>query len=245
MAGRDNLVPTPTVDKNGKQTTVYRSAAPSAQKKKVPAPVPPSVNSLDEDTALVMKMLGLKGNDARRQVLSVLWQFPAPFRLTLQGFLRQKDRELATHIAGMIHSNEGQTTIRECDSLLRAIDVPDLELGTALVKSLRHCNELEWAGDYSVTDDELRAKCIALMNVTAAVVEVAPDMWPALVLVPNTTGDMDSPIIRDKLLVRAVLEQPEEAPAITKVIRDSGLTSYRPIRAILDGVAAPLVDGVL
>lgn len=244
MAGRGSLVPTPTVDKNGKQTTVYKRAEPPAQKRKVPAPASPSVNSLDEDTALVMKMLGMKGNDARRQVLSVLWQFPAPFRLTLQGLLRQKDRELATHIAGMIRSNEGQTTIRECNALLRAIDVPDLEMGTALVKSLRHCNQLEWASDYSVVDDELRAKCIALMGTTAAVMEVN-DEYPAIVLASNMKGTKDSPIIRDEFLVQAVLERPEEAPAIIRVIKEHGLTSYPPIRAVLDGITVPLVDGVL
>jgi hypothetical protein len=245
MAGRDSLVPTPAVDKNGKQTTVYKRSEHPAQKRKVPAPVSPSVNSLDEDTALVMKMLGMKGSDARRQVLSTLWQFPASFRLTLQGILRQKDRELATHIAGMIYASEGQTMIRECNALLRAIDVSDLELGTALVKSLRHCNQLEWAGDYSEIDTGLRAQCIALMNTTAAVVDVSPDMWPALVLVPNMKGTRDSPIIRDEFLVQAVLERPEEAPAIIRVIRESGMTSYRPIRAILDGITVPLVDGVL
>jgi hypothetical protein len=245
MAGRDGLVPAPTVDKNGRQTTVYKRTAPPTQRRKVPAPASPSVNSLDEDIALVMKMLGMKGNDARRQVLSVLWQFPSSFRLTLQGMLRQSDRELATHIAGMIRSNEGQTTIRECNSLLRAIDVPDLELGTALVKSLRHCNQLQWAGDYSVIDDKLRAQCIALMNTTAAVAEVSPDTWPALILVPNATGTQASPIIADEFLVQAVLEHPDEAPAIIRVIREHRLSSYRPIRAILDGITIPLVDGVL
>jgi hypothetical protein len=245
MAGRDDLVQTPTVDKNGRQTTVYKRAATPVQKRKVPAPASPPVNSLDEDIALVMKVLGLQGNDARRHILSSMWQFPDSFRSTLRGLLRQKDRELATHIAGMVRFNESLTLINECNSLLRAIDVPDLELGTALVKSLRHYNQLEWAGDYSVINDGLRAQCIALMNTTAAVVEVSPDPWPALIFVPNNKGTQASPIINDEFLIQAVLDHPEEAPAITRVIREHGLSSYRPIRAILDGITVPLVDGVL
>jgi hypothetical protein len=192
-----------------------------------------------------MKVLGLKGNDARYHILSSMWQFPDSFRSTLRGLLRQKDRELATHIAGMVRFNESLTLINECNSLLRAIDVPDLELGTALVKSLRHYNQLEWAGDYSVTDDGLRAQCIALMNTTAAVMEVSSIDSPALIRLRNNNGTRATQLIADESLVQAVLERTEEAPAIIRVIREHGLSSYRPIRAILDGITVPLVDGVL
>jgi hypothetical protein len=242
MAQRENLVPVPTVDRNGRQTTVYKRGYQQGAVLTLPNPVMAYRDCLRDNLNLIKDMVGLETDGECRLLLSNLQSYSREFQRELNGMLTQDDEVLATAIAAHVLNRDPETFIRECASLLPELDVDDLEYGASLVSSLREHPQLPWAADYSRADDRLRSQCLALMH-TVAAVEAFSTGHPELNY--RTVLGAQTAVLTDGSLAQAVIDHPEDAPEIIRVIRECRLGTYAAVSAVLDGTNPSIAEGVL
>ena len=241
---RENLVPVPTVDRNGRTTTVYRRGDQQTVVRMLPTPGLAPRDMLRENLSLIKEMVGLETDGECRLLLSNLSSYRTEFQQELNMLLTQDDEVLASAMAAHVLNRDTETFIRECASFLPELDVDDLEYGAVLVSSLRLHNDLPWAADYSKVDDRTRAQCLALMHTVAAVESISDYNSPEI-RYQLKDGQTSIPILNDSHLVTAVLDEPEDAELIISLIREYRTGFYAPIREILDGSNPSLSIGAL
>lgn len=237
-----NLVPTPIVNKNGVQTTVYRRVEQKAASRMIPAPAPDADRFLEENFTLISEMTFLATKAEKTILRSNLRRYRRDFQQELHGMLTQEDEVMATAIAAHVLNNDRETFIRECASFLPELDVDDLEYGATLVSSLHEHHQLPSASDYSGVDGRMRSQCLALMS-TVAAVETFSTGNPELDY--RTRHGVLTPTLTDDALAKAVIDDPEAAPEIIKVIREYRMGNYAAVRAVLHGANSSMALGAL
>lgn len=252
MASRDDLIPTPTVDKNGKQTTVYRRGYQSgATTRTFPTPTvsePSSArNDLIGDTALALASAANAPEFSLRSVTKDLERCSDELIEHVAEVLGSVDDERArTKVAVKISlqimrkpqgEKSGAAHEEEVHEELYLYPVvPDAgpTMVRRIIESVRHLPQ--FSGMTSLRDaseDDLR-NCRALARVMGSALREH-------LIDPR----LDSYTFEDERVIDLVLEYPERASLIADVIRDRYTLDPVLLREVVESEASALGSGIL
>jgi hypothetical protein len=248
-----NLIPTVITDRNGKVTTVHRRAdASRAKAVSIPAP-----QVADEaDPAVKDQIMGI--------VRSELMRVPSTLReeMLMEGMESKLSYRYPAEVLTAIRDTMfSHPTSRKTLSLLLSKSFDKVILHEAAV----YLPEM-WAGDeasafnsvmalhdyegrhlpllanYALADSDARAKCIALINVTAAL-ETCHTRMTGQPL--RWRGTASIPVINDDALVKLIVENPDKAPLITQFIEERLSADVGALTELLRSDSSQLAEGAL
>lgn len=255
---RENLIPTARTDKNGR--TVIRHMRPETHsqsaKDTLPAPALSGTAhqqdaTLEELFSLIKAMIETDENrhgfdsETRRALNS----YPESFRNELRHYLMDLDNDTAAVIARKVATGHSDhVDLCEYAYFLPRINMADKDHAVVLLNTVReYMNDgiIAAAWDYSKADERIKLQCLALMNTAAAIEETGRgNNWTSMSFHSLVMQVKLARLTDNDLIVRLVT-RPHEAEDIIKVIKEHGVTDYRTIRGILDGIAPSLSSGAL
>lgn len=244
------LIPTLTVDVNGRTTTVHKLPQGSTDRmNSIPAPASPvNGKSRMEREARVNRLAQhvqeLTGDeDGIQQRIS---RYSDGFLDRIED-LFDSESDLATPVAGQIVGDENERFISECIHFYPKIGQGDYGETSSYVRSLRTYPALRNAS--SLTTGEQEHQSLAVMEATRIIHEkTAPSFFvdPSHPLEYRSTGmDWDMKVIKQQRLVHLIMSNPDRSDAIGNVVARYGFTEPASILAIMGGTIPVLADGAL
>lgn len=244
------LIPTLTVDVNGRTTTVHKLPQGSTDRMmSVPAPSSPANNKS-------RMMTDSRINDLAQHVTDLTGEeHGVRYRIShySDGFLDrieelfESESDLATPVAGQIVGHENERFISECVHFYPKLNTEDYGEASSYVRSLRLYPELRHASNLTKGDQEQQS--LAIMEATRIIHENSPPSFFANPSHPleyrATDTDWDLKIIKQARLVNLIMRQPERAEDIGKVVARYGFTEPASILAVMGGTIPALADGAL
>ena len=242
-----HLVPTPTVDKNGRQTTVYRRVEAPAQSTGIPAPmvkgrnVPVSEDMVNAISSIFMFEEGSYEEDEMRHVLQNL---SPSFRETLALVLEDDDFDFVTAIASNIHSESTEPFLNECIRFIRETCLTNMDRSASMVRALHHYLVFGEYRDLTKAPEEVQESACRLLRVTAALEELYEEPMTSLRYVELSNGT-DAPMLADEKMIELVAYDADASERILDIIETHRVKDANVIFGIMDGVEASLAEGSL
>lgn len=245
MAKRDHLTATPTVDKNGKATTVYRKNDKESTDAK-PFPSPSAVHRVELNRKVSLALLEDGWDEARtrRHVVDFVGKLSTETVTRIDRMLESAggDRDkLAKQIREYLNQNrdfESGFEAKLNHNLWFYPVISDMvHAGVRdIIKSLRYYEQLPPMNNFTY-DDEVMEKCVALIRVFNA----------AYVTVLDSTLMINELYCKfeDDRLVELILENPEKSERIAAAVRERGTIDPELLRMVIDGEAPALDNGLL
>lgn len=239
MASRGNLVATPTVDKNGRRTTVYRKAGSSVGAAGFPSP---KIHLFSEQSQTVMTRLcdgyGVSGSH-RVDLMNELASYPDEVLDALWDIqLKDPDPKapsLAWAVAYRVKQCEGVSAVREAMYFFPLIgEHYPYNFLSQQVDALHRYPQLPKREDFTLEDETVRSQCKAILLLHAAVASV----------MGNRTNNQQG-IISATELVDLTVKEHERAERIIKIITERNSIDVSMIRSVLDAEVTSLSNGVL
>jgi hypothetical protein len=244
------LIPTLTVDVNGRTTTVHKLPQGSTDRMmSIPAPGSPVSNKSQmmresRVNKLAQHVADLTGDDD--DISGQISRYSDGFLDRIEE-LFDSESDLATPVAGQIVGRENERFISECIHFYPKMDHEDYGEASSYVRSLRLYPELRHAS--SLTRGEQEHQSLALMEATRIIHEKTPPSFFADPSHPleyrSTDSDWDLKIIKQARLVNFIVRNPDRAEAIGKVVARYGFTEPASILAVMGGTIPALADGAL
>lgn len=242
MSSRESLVPTPTVDRNGKATTVYRRGTTTMN---AVSPLPSPIQlSPDAREKLILKLGdeltagNFIGKDIKLGVRRNLYNYSEEMLNTIRTAVTTDATEnkgmngCAGKIRSKIVAGDSEESINEAVFFYPLFEHRGIAITSHILDALHHFPQLPASEDYSREDADTVAKCTALILVI--------DKLSALhgALESNWT-------IKDQRLTELVLSNPERGEQIASLIeaRESGDPDL--IEEVLSNESPALNNGVL
>ena len=250
MAPRKHLVPTPTVDRNGKATTVYRKLPPAQKGAPLPGPAP------------------VAGRDKRwrKYAVNTLVDYLSPslynveHREDLKRSLRMYSDELLEMLVGDgtglnhtdpdasptpavvmsdLNSGRPENEIREGLCFFPHIkeEAATAAVARQMVNSLHDYHQLPKTDDLSAESEEVREQCIALLKVMCA-------CWCSG-SVKHFGKDGMSFALADDSLVDFVMANPDKGGLIAGVIAERGVADVKMLAEMIGSESPSLSSGLL
>jgi hypothetical protein len=242
MTSRENLEPTPTVDKNGRLTTVYKKKSGGA-KSVLTAPLPkPPVAQVDRqrivsDFAAHFEPMGMS-DEAYETMMSSLDGYSDE----LLGKLDEARTNLAPGF-GLVGTSvsRGESEDEVSEQLYFYRDHGDMVYYSArhLVESIHYYQQLPASVDYSKESDEVRAQCSALMMVSRASVNISYGVDEVF---DRTKGEY---VLKDQRLVDLVIAHSDEAVLLSNFIRSHRTLDVDRLTEFLNSESKALGSGML
>jgi hypothetical protein len=213
MASREHLVPTLTVDKNGRTTTVHKKPVVEGAQKSIPmvkvqGPLPRRKEMLKS----IIERMGMgRTVEAKKTVARQLSKYP-------DSILEKIVQEMtSTSQVYKLARNAvvNDVPVEGMSEMLTFVDELDASSYYAVrdhISSLHQYTQLPESTDFSNEDDETVAKCRALLKVQRACAEVED-----LEVFRLESGYF---VIDDDDLVELVLNHPDKASHIADFIRE-------------------------
>lgn len=245
MTKRDHLTATPTVDKNGKATTVYRRNGQGSKDAKS-FPSPSAVHRIELNRKVSLALLDGGWNEART-------------RRHVVDFVSKLSNETVTRIDRMLESAGGDR-----DKLAKQIreyldQNRDFEFGFEaklnhnlwfypvisdvahsvvrdIIKSLKYYEQLPPMENFTY-DDEAMKKCVALLRVF--------DAAYGTVLESELMINGLYYTLEDDQLVELILDNPERSELIAATVRERGTIDAELLSVVVHSEASALGNGTL
>lgn len=250
MASRQHLVPTPTVDRNGKVTTVYRKLSPAQKGAPLPGPAPVAgrdkhwrkyaVNTLVD--YLSPSLYNVEHREDLKQSLSAYSDELLEMLVGDGTGLNHTDPDAsptAAVVMSDLNSGRPENEIREGLCFYPHIKEAAATAAAArqMVDSLHDYPQLPTTGDLSAEGEVVREQCIALLKVMCA-------CWRS-----GSTGhfrvDGMSFALVDDNLVGFVMEHPDKGDLIAGVITERGVADVKVLAEMIDSESPSLSGGTL
>lgn len=243
MASRDNLVATPTVDRNGRATTVYRrQGAGTADAKRIPSPqiISSGEDRMELTREVSLKLLGdaiIPAADRRAIVENLHTYSDEMLKKILKTVSAEENAQQGKRRLDKLHVKiaRGATedSINEALFFYPLTEDSGAVASNRLIDSLSHYPQLPESDDYSREDPVTVERCTALIRVADAL--------------SYLTGDVLNPewVITDQRLTQLVLANPGRGEQIAGIIKERQSVDVDLIESIIGGDSAALDDGRL
>lgn len=215
MAPRENLIPTRTVDKNGKATTVYVKPSTTGTASALGSvPVPPASphreterRELVQDLVNVLKPSGYN-DDLRNKIFDRLSAFPDELldRIAASQGLPHFD-----WIGHSIGNSFPESEVSEHLEFFPSMGDTTYFIARNLIKSLHAYPGYLDSNDLSKAGDEVIGQCQALLKVVSVLNDSYLDVFDE---------DKDVFVLRDERFVEFVINHSDKAEMIVDFIRD-------------------------
>lgn len=245
------LVPTPTVDKNGRQTTVYRRVeADNKSANGIPAPrvsgvrVPVSEEIVNAISGILMYDEGDREEEELRRYLQKL---SPVFRETLTGVLNDEDYNFVTSVAANIHDLNDEAFLNEFIRFVREAGINDLGRAGGMVRAL-HRYPLHLVGghhDLTKAPDAVQESCSRLLRVTAALEELYEEDMTSIRYIDFYNGLSSAPILANDQMIDLVASDAYATEKILEIIATYRTHDVNAIFGIMNGVEPSLAEGSL
>ena len=242
MAFRDNLVPTPTVDRNGKATTVYRRDNTSMNAAKpIPAPMPLSPDAREKlilrtsDELVAGNLIAKETKLAvRRNIYSYSNEMLHTIRIAISNDMSENKgmNGSAGKIRSKIAAGDSEESINEAIFFYPLLAHRGIAVTSHVVDALHKFPQLPASADYSREDHRTVTQCTALIRV----IDKLSPLHGAL----NSNWT-----IEDQRLTELVLANPERGEKIASFIEARESADPDLIEAMLTSEAPALNDGLL
>lgn len=137
-----------------------------------------------------------------------------------------------------------KATIHEAAVFLPEIWINDATSSLSAVMALHDYEGtfLPLSPNYAVANEDVKQKCVALVNVTAALLTCRDDMAEQ----PLTLrGPASVPVIDDSKLVGLIVENPDKAPLITNFIQERLSVDHGALIEMISSGSSQLAEGAL
>lgn len=240
MAPRNHLTPTPTVDKNGKLTTVYRKQATSTSS---PAGVPaPSLADISVERKMELIRSFLSGYEIGNRDDSTLMETTrtvAAYPVDLLEKLCSPEIVSSDYhwmIKSMVSDGCGSDFMNEYLYFLPDVSEASIYTSQALVKSLHGYSQLPSSADYSRDDEATRAKCSALLRFSNAARLVSLEVF---------RDDEFRFTLKDHALVELILENHGSIETLVAAVRERRSADPEMLASVLETDSPTLERGIL
>jgi hypothetical protein len=247
----NNLFPTPTVDKNGKQTTVYRKAdRPLEPLRQFPALTLPEhsddISGVANKWEARQEMLRgisqyaseeMKCGNSQRDIKKHIMTFPDDLLERIESCQKEGSlwsRRVSARLVELSDFNEVSETAHF--SPLISDDILD-NAARAMIQSLHYYPQLPKSKDYSQESTELRLQAEALMRVIDAAMDHGICGWNGV--------HGESLVIKVEGFAEMVIENKDRAEVIVDFIRERKRIDVDALREILSTDVPALSRGVL
>lgn len=249
MVSRENLVPTPTVDKNGRFTTVFRKLfTPASPKQAIPAPE--FQTDYNKDLVRVAGqhlMLDIyDDNETRSMIVAELKKYPDDLlkklhaALTRDGMSERSTDRLRQKLRDEIESKPALEFLREAVRFYPYLGGMSRGACRRIVGGLHDYPQLPESLDYSIESKDVQDKCESLVRVMGATMSVGG--------VGGVTGFKRSPkgvVFSDDAFAELVMDFPERSLQIARAVNERQSFDPELIRRVIDGEASALGSGNL
>ena len=240
------LVPTPIVDKNGRQTTVHRrSADQSASAKTMPAPaVSPSKPS--SDLSPYQRRQLAEGIDSAARVASgsgrskelvqfVLYSYPDELLLRIEEIQRDKPEGIKL-VNYLIMEGVGADEVSEMIHFSPLMEKGiKLFVAQNILRSLHNYPHLPSSKDYSKESPEVLAKAESIVRVKDAMFSfIGVRMFMGM-----------GSTIEDESLITLAVDNADKSVLIAASMKARQTTDVELLREVLRSDSMPVSDGVL
>lgn len=248
-----NLIPTTVMDKNGKQTTVYRRAEEQNNRAAV-IPAPMSVSKARGERAAridgiideIAESVTISGDVERGYIRSTLEGYSPHFLIKVEDALQHI--ETVTIASTLIQSGESQSFVSEALTFMPQMEVVGFYESLRLVQSLHkdYYPGLRKVEDYGAADKHLQSQCLAILKVSLAMKRHSEDRNGDLRMVDVGTEQIDrAAIMADQRMIALVLENPDKVDLIVNAIKERRTGEFGIIHAVLNNEALALSSGTL
>jgi hypothetical protein len=242
MTSRENLEPTPTVDKNGRLTTVYKKKS-GRGKSILDVPMPkPAVSQVDRQRIVSDFVDHFESRGMSEGAYEIM-------RAALNSYsdeLLEKLDEARSNLApglGLVGTSlsRGETEYEMSEQLyfFRELDDSMYYAARHLVDSLHYYPQLPASVDYSKENDEVRAQCSALIMVERVSVNLPYDLDEVFDI---SKGEY---VLKDERLVELVLAHSDKAVLISDFIRSRRTLDVGMLTELVNSEAKVLGTGLL
>jgi hypothetical protein len=242
MADRSHLTPVPTVDKNGRVTTVYRKPSAAVQGPAVPRVAAVTVKSSQREeliTALVDRWDPSRYNEDKRHEIAEHLRGYSDELLEMLNSM-DKSNKTARHSASRgVPENE----VREELCFFPYLRGRAYHTARMLIRSLHDYPAVFSSEDFSLEDEETKIGCRALLRVTDLMLDHGDDE-------NFMTDDLSSFALRDEELVALVVNSGDRSDQVVEFIRDrlvsgAGTVNAPLIEEMLASDVSAISSGVL
>lgn len=216
MTSRENLEPTPTVDKNGRLTTVYKKKSGGNHSiLTVPRPKPPVVH-VDRDRIISDFMAHFEPRGMSDEAYGIMMGSLDDYSDELLGKLDEARLNLIPGF-GLVGTSvsRGESEDEVSEQLYFFRETSDMVYYSArhLVESVHYYPQLPASVDYSKESDGVREQCSALMMVSRASVNISYGVDEVF---DRSKGEY---VLRDQRLVEFVIAHSDKAVLLSDFIR--------------------------
>ena len=251
MTPKNNLIPTPIVDKNGRLTTVHkRQEVAGKENITLPSPVvtEPKRSKQDMISGIIEEMREMDlcwDGDETESATSTLGGYSTSSLLMVEDAL-QKDAESASLAGLLVNAGESQVLVSEALLYMPQMVYKVFWDAVRQVKTLHgFYPTLPPCDDYSKADEYVQQQCAALLKVTSAVDTMARDGNQTMKMTAVGNKSDRVAILSDSRLIEYVIDHPQSADQIVDLIEDRGVSDYRVIHAVLHSESLALSNGML
>lgn len=241
------------MDKNGKQTTVYRRAeAPGSHAAHIPAPVvvPRGRDEVAEQIDRIIdeidESVAISGEGERGRIKSTLESYSPNFLSVVEESLQHL--ETVTIASVLIQNGESQSLVSEALTFMPQVETERFYERLRVVQSLHsdYYPGLRKVEDYGVADKHLQSQCLAIFKVTLAMKQHSEDRSGDLRMAGVGPEKVHrAAIMSDQRMIALVLEKPEKADLIVDTIRERRTGDFGVIHAVVNQEAIALSSGTL
>lgn len=245
------LVPTPVVDKNGRLTTVHKHGTVAGRRAaSFPAPHVPAVPLPSREDIISGIMDQIREMDfifseyEAKEIRSYLEERTPEF-LSKAGAVFRSPKSAV--IAGkLIRGLETPTLINEAVLYMPQMEYRGFWETVHLIKTLHgYYPGLPKADDYSEVDQSVQDRCLALLKVTCAARHMGQTDKALKATTVGRNNRDRAYVLRDERLISLLLEQPQRADEIVRIIAERGTAEFGVIHAVLNAESVALSDGTL
>lgn len=244
----NNLTPTPTVDKNGRQTTVYRKPGRLLEPlRQFPSVVTPdnaedAPNKWEARQEMLRSISQTASDDLRcgnspRDIRKHIMTFSDELLERIEACQKEAapwSRRVNARLVELSSSNEVSETAHFAP--LVSEDVLD-NAARSMLMSLHYYPQLPNSKDYSQESPEVRLQAEALMRVIDAAMEHGICRWNGV--------HVESLVLNDEGFADLVIENSDRVEVIVDFVRDRKMIDVGALREILSMNTSPLSRGVL
>jgi hypothetical protein len=249
----NNLIPTPVVDKNGRQTTVYRRAEETVSHATgIPAPMvaAPVQDEVEKRINRIIDEIGesvsLADQEDREAIRSTLETYSPEFLIEVEEALQHL--ETVTIASLLIAAGESEPLVNEALTFMPEMEVVGFHESFRLVQSLHrdYYPGLPKVENYGAADDHLQSQCLAILKVSLAMKRHSDDRDGDLRMADVGRRNIDrAAIMADQRMIALVLERPNDVDLITDTIKERRTGEFGVIHAVLSNEAIALSSGTL
>lgn len=250
-----SLVPTRVVNKNGVQTTVYKKAAEQeAAPVVLPSPVMATNSrsihelalSLMDDLRDVNRRIDEEDMDG---VADRLGSLDRDYLEILERAVSRSEKagEVVLHL---LVFDTDHDVVKTAAHFIPELPEAAWTGSSSLVRGLSRYEQLSGYSDHSTSEESVQSQCLALIKVASSLehhnftsyVESPADTFP---VVYEHTSLKSYRYIRDASLVELILERPEDADRMARIIEEQGSISANTMRGLLEGSSSAFASGTL